>query len=98
MKLRLLLSISKKLPVNTPFTIYFDATDEAKTVTFTYDILGSIELYKDYGQFYWQLQGKNWPLPVFELEATIRWDQPFPMDQYNIWGAWPLSGCYRKNQ
>ncbi len=74
------------------FDFYFEANDLQKTFVFRYQLHQIIELYDDFGQFYWQLQSDGWDIAVDQFEAEVRWESSIPVEDYRVWAYGPLWG------
>lgn len=71
---------------------YYQAYDTQKTFIFRYQIRQVIDLYDDFGEFYWKLQGDGWDFVVDQFDAEIRWESAVPIEDYRIWAYGPLWG------
>lgn len=75
---------------------YYNATDEARSFEFQYNIEGAVKVYEDYGEFYWKMQGDRWDVPVGNFKAVIHLEQPIKKEDYLVWAHGPLSGDVTK--
>ncbi len=76
---------------------YFSALNETRTFTIRYEVKDVVNVYQDYGEFYWKLQGDGWDFGVKEFSAVVQWKDPVPMDDYFIWAHGPLWGNFNKS-
>lgn len=74
---------------------YFLAKDETRTFSYWYRIEGAIQVYQDYGQWYWKLQGTGWD-KISDFRATIHLEKPQPIDDYKVWVHGPSNGKVTK--
>lgn len=79
-------------PESVRIEFFFQAKDTQKTFTFRYQLHQAIDLYDDFGQFYWQLQGDGWDFVIDQFDAEVRWESPIPVEDYRIWAYGPLWG------
>lgn len=75
---------------------FYNATDEERTFTFKYKLRGVVKVYRDYGEFYWKLQGTGWDKEIGHFEAKINFLTPIPKDEYLVWAHGPLWGEIKK--
>jgi uncharacterized membrane protein len=47
------------------------ATDTSKTVRIAYTIPNAIRFFGDYDEFYWNVTGNEWPVPIDHASATV---------------------------
>ena len=53
-------------------TIYIPgAVDATKTVNITYRVRNGIRWFDDYDEFYWNVTGNDWPVPIDHASATV---------------------------
>lgn len=48
------------------------AVDATKTVEITYLVRNGTRFFKDYDEFYWNVTGNDWPVPIEHAAATVR--------------------------
>lgn len=71
---------------------FFQAENELRAFDFNYLLEGAVDVYQDYGEFYWKLQGTGWGASVDHFQATIHLEKPVPIDEYMVWAHGPLNG------
>ena len=49
-----------------------DAVDATRTVEITYNVRNGTRFFKDYDEFYWNVTGNDWPVPIDHASATVR--------------------------
>ncbi|MGA7753734.1 MAG: DUF2207 domain-containing protein [Candidatus Sulfotelmatobacter sp.] len=49
-----------------------DAADATRTVEITYSVRNGTRFFKDYDEFYWNVTGNDWPVPIDHASATVR--------------------------
>ena len=49
-----------------------DAVDATRTVEITYQVRNGTRFFKDYDEFYWNVTGNEWPVPIDHGAATVR--------------------------
>lgn len=47
------------------------ATDTKRTVTITYRVHNGIRYFDDYDEFYWNVTGNEWPVPIDHASASV---------------------------
>jgi uncharacterized membrane protein len=47
------------------------AVDTTKTVEITYEVRNGTRFFKDYDEFYWNVTGNDWPVPIDHASATV---------------------------
>jgi hypothetical protein len=52
-----------------------DAVDATRTVEITYQVRNGTRFFEDHDEFYWNVTGNDWPVPIDHAAATVR----FPM-------------------
>lgn len=75
---------------------YYTAENEKRTFQYSYTLEGAVDIYEDYGQFYWKLQGKGWGSSVGSFLATLHFEKPIPQDEVMVWAHGPLNGVVSK--
>src|SRR6202790_370393 len=49
-----------------------DAVDATRTVEITYQVRNGTRFFKDYDEFYWNVTGNDWPVPIDHAAAIVR--------------------------
>jgi len=49
-----------------------DAVDTARTVEIRYRVANGTRFFKDYDEFYWNVTGNDWPVPIDHAAATVQ--------------------------
>jgi uncharacterized membrane protein len=49
-----------------------DAVDATRTVVITYDVRNGTRFFADHDEFYWNVTGNDWPVPIDHASATVR--------------------------
>jgi uncharacterized membrane protein len=49
-----------------------DAVDATRTVEITYQVRNGTRFFKDYAEFYWNVTGNDWPVPIDHAAATVQ--------------------------
>jgi uncharacterized membrane protein len=52
-----------------------DAVDATRTVVITYDVRNGMRFFADHDEFYWNVTGNDWPVPVEHASATVRFPE-----------------------
>jgi uncharacterized membrane protein len=78
--------------VNYRVKYFYNANNEEKTFIYRYKLSGLIKAYKDYGEFYWKLQGSGWDKKIGKFESKIKFLTPIDKDAYLVWAHGPLWG------
>jgi len=71
-----------------------DAIDATRTVEITYRVRNSTRFFKDYAEFYWNVTGNDWPVPIDHAAATVR----FPDSAASSLRAQAFTGVYGSTQ
>ena len=71
-----------------------DAVDATRTVEITYRVLNGTRFFKDYAEFYWNVTGNDWPVPIDHAAATVR----FPDSAAGSLRAQAFTGVYGSTQ
>ena len=71
-----------------------DAMDATRTVEITYRVLNGTRFFKDYAEFYWNVTGNDWPVPIDHASATLR----FPDSTAGSLRAQAFTGVYGSTQ
>ena len=71
-----------------------DAVDTTRTVEITYRVLNGTRFFKDYDEFYWNVTGNDWPVPIDHAASTVR----FPDAAAGSLRAQAFTGVYGSTQ
>ncbi len=71
-----------------------DAVDATRTVEITYSVRNGTRFFKDYDEFYWNVTGNDWPVPIDHASATVR----FPESAAGSLRAQAFTGVYGSTQ
>jgi hypothetical protein len=71
-----------------------DAVDATRTVEITYRVRNGTRFFKDYDEFYWNVTGNDWPVPIDHASATVR----FPGGAAGSLRAQAFTGVYGSTQ
>jgi len=71
-----------------------DAVDATRTVEITYRVRNGTRFFKDYDEFYWNVTGNDWPVPIDHAAATVR----FPDSAGGSLRAQAFTGVYGSTQ
>jgi hypothetical protein len=71
-----------------------DAADATRTVEITYEVRNGTRFFKDYDEFYWNVTGNDWPVPIDHAAATVR----FPEYSAGSLRAQAFTGVYGSSQ
>jgi uncharacterized membrane protein len=52
-----------------------DAVDATRTVEITYDVSNGMRFFADHDEFYWNVTGNDWPVPIDHASATVRFPE-----------------------
>src|SRR5579864_9276097 len=52
-----------------------DAVDTTRTVDITYAVRNGTRFFKDYDEFYWNVTGNDWPVPIDHAEARVHFPE-----------------------
>jgi len=53
-----------------------DAVDTERTVVIAYTVRNATRFFKDYAEFYWNVTGNDWPVPIDHASATVHFPGP----------------------
>ncbi len=70
------------------------ASDTTKTVELVYLVRNGTRFFKDYDEFYWNVTGNDWPVPIDHASATVR----FPESAAGSLRAQAFTGVYGSTQ
>ena len=70
------------------------AVDTTKTVEINYRVRNGIRFFKDYDEFYWNVTGNDWPVPIDHASAVVR----FPDAATGLLRAQAFTGVYGSTQ
>jgi uncharacterized membrane protein len=71
-----------------------NAVDTTRTVEITYTVRNGTRFFKDYDEFYWNVTGNDWPVPIDHAAATVR----FPDAAAGSLRAQAFTGVYGSTQ
>jgi uncharacterized membrane protein len=54
------------------------AVDTNRVVQITYSCSNAVRWFDDYDEFYWNITGNDWPVPIDHAEATVTFPQAIP--------------------
>jgi uncharacterized membrane protein len=66
------------------------AVDTTRTVEISYSVRNGTRFFKDYDEFYWNVTGNDWPVPIDHASATVR----FPLAAAGSLRAQAFTGVY----
>jgi uncharacterized membrane protein YgcG len=66
------------------------ASDTTKTVVITYSVPNAIRWFDDHDEFYWNVTGNDWPVPIDHAAATVS----FPANTAGSLRAQAFTGVY----
>lgn len=67
-----------------------DAVDATRTVELTYRVRNGTRFFDSHDEFYWNVTGNDWPVPIDHAAATVR----FPMFAAGSLSAQAFTGVY----
>jgi uncharacterized membrane protein len=70
------------------------ATDATRTVNIEYSVANGTRFFEDHDEFYWNVTGNDWPVPILEATAIIF----FPAEASGKLRAQASEGIYGSNQ
>jgi uncharacterized membrane protein len=70
------------------------ALDTVRTVEITYRVRNGTRFFKDYDEFYWNVTGNDWPVPIDHAAATVH----FPASAAGSLRAQAFTGVYGSSQ
>lgn len=70
------------------------AVDTTRTVEITYRVRNGTRFFKDYAEFYWNVTGNDWPVPIDQAAATVR----FPEAAAGSLRAQAFTGVYGSSE
>jgi hypothetical protein len=70
------------------------AVDTSRTVEITYRVQNGTRFFKDYDEFYWNVTGNDWPVPIDHAAATVH----FPAAAAGSLRAQAFTGVYGSSQ
>ena len=71
-----------------------DAVDATRTVEIVYRVRNGTRFFKDYDEFYWNVTGNDWPVPIDHAATTVR----FPDSAAGSLRAQAFTGVYGSTQ
>jgi len=80
---------------NRDLKIYIpDAVDTTRTVEIIYEVRNGTRFFKDYDEFYWNVTGNDWPVPIDHATAVVH----FPSNAAGSLRAQAFTGVYGSTQ
>ncbi len=70
------------------------AVDTTRTVEITYRVRNGTRFFKDYDEFYWNVTGNDWPVPIDHAAATVH----FPAAAAGSLRAQAFTGVYGSSE
>ena len=70
------------------------AVDTTRTVEITYRVRNGTRFFKDYDEFYWNVTGNDWPVPIAHAGATVH----FPDSAAGSLRAQAFTGVYGSSE
>ena len=70
------------------------AVDTTRTVEIIYEVRNGTRFFKDYDEFYWNVTGNDWPVPIDHAAATVH----FPSNAAGSLRAQAFTGVYGSKQ
>ena len=67
-----------------------DAMDATRTVLITYNVRNGMRFFQDHDEFYWNVTGNDWPVPIDSASATV----VFPENAAGSLRAQAFTGVY----
>ena len=75
-------------------TIYIPgATDTSKRIHIIYSVRNAVKFFEDHDEFYWNITGNGWPVPIDAASAYVR----LPQDANGKLRAQAFQGVYHSN-
>jgi uncharacterized membrane protein len=71
-----------------------DAADATRTVEITYRVRNATRFFDDHDEFYWNVTGNDWPVPIDHAEATVH----FPAAASGSLRAQAFTGVYGSSE
>ena len=71
-----------------------NAVDTTRTVEITYRVLDGTRFFKDYDEFYWNVTGNDWPVPIDHASATVS----FPENSAGSLRVQAFTGVYGSSE
>ena len=71
-----------------------DAVDATRTVEITYQVRNGTRFFDSHDEFYWNVTGNDWPVPIDHAAATVK----FPMFAAGSLRAQAFTGVYGSTQ
>ena len=75
---------------------FYSASNENKSFTFRYKVIGGIKAYQDVADFYWKLVGTGWDKRTDQFNAYVYFPSNVKQDDFYVFGHGPLSGNVEK--
>jgi uncharacterized membrane protein len=77
-------------------TWYYQASDESRTFTLDYDIVGAVVKHADYAELYWQFIGEDCDVAADSAHVSIRLPGSIPSGEIRVWSHGALWGFNSK--
>lgn len=71
---------------------FYSASNQSKTFTIRYKIIGGIKAYQDVADFYWKLIGPGWDKRTDQINAYIYFPSKINESDFYVFGHGPLQG------
>jgi hypothetical protein len=71
-----------------------ESVDTTRTVEITYRVRNATRFFKDYDEFYWNVTGNDWPVPIDHASATVH----FPDSAAGSLRVQAFTGVYGSSQ
>ena len=71
-----------------------DAVDTTRTVEIVYQVRNGTRFFEDHDEFYWNVTGNDWPVPIDHATATVH----FPTEAAGSLRAQAFTGVYGSTQ
>jgi uncharacterized membrane protein len=71
-----------------------DAVNAARTVVITYAVRNGTRFFPDHDEFYWNVTGNDWPVPIDHVSATVR----FPPNAEGSLSVQAFTGVYGSSE
>lgn len=75
---------------------FYFASDQSKSFTIRYKVIGGVKAYQDVADFYWKLVGSGWDKRTDQLNAYVYFPSKVNENDFYVFGHGPLSGNVEK--
>jgi uncharacterized membrane protein len=75
---------------------FYSASNENKSFTFRYKVIGGIKAYQDVADFYWKLVGTGWDKRTDQFNAYVYFPSNVNQEDFYVFGHGLLSGSVEK--